>query len=121
MNVAYCDVIQHLPCYDWVVKEAKRYGSKWTKCWAQEQALKIIASFLPNLLAEHAHIIDTTLYLQWEDFLEQFIHMGGLIEAIPPSDSTTPIAVDILIEPTGQVKVLCTMDQVLYADTPPSL
>lgn len=103
---------QYLPCYDWVVKEANRYGSKWTKRWAQEKAITTITSYLAGILAEHAQAADTALYPQWEDFLRDFLQMGGIIEAVPPSDSITPIAVDILIEPTGQVKVLCTLDQV---------
>lgn len=91
------------------MKEAKRYGSKWTKPWAQEQAITTIASYLPTLLTEHAHVADTP---QWEAFLVTFLQMGGIIEGVPPSDSITPVAVDILIEPTGQVKVLCSLDQV---------
>lgn len=110
--LAYCDVIQYLPCYEWVVKEAKRYGPKWSKCWAQETALKKIASCLSEILSEHAYVVDTTLYPQWMDFLKHFLQVGGLIEAAPPSDSVTPLAVDLLIEPTGRVEVLCTHDQV---------
>lgn len=109
---AYCDVTQYLPCYNWVLKEAKRYGSKWSKYWAQEKALKTITSYLPDILAGHTQIVDTLLYLQWEDFLQHFLQVGGLIEGVPPSDSITPISVDILINPTGQVKVLCSLDQV---------
>lgn len=105
-------MIQHLPCYEWVVKEAKRYGSKWKKYWAQEQALKKISSYLPDLLTKHACVVDIALYPRWRDFLEQFLQLGGLIEGAPPSDSVTPIAVDLLIEPTGDVKLLCTLDQV---------
>lgn len=103
---------QYLPCYDWVVKEANRYGSKWTKCWAQEPAITAITSYVADILAEHAQTADTALYPKWKDFLKDFLQLGGIIEGVPPSESITPIAVDILIEPTGQVKVLCTLDQV---------
>lgn len=103
---------QHLPCYDWVVKEASRYNSQWTKCWAQEQAITTITSYLPDTLTKHAVVADTVLYPQWKDFLTDFLQRGGLIEGIPPSDSITPVAVDVLIDPTGQTKVLCTQDQV---------
>jgi hypothetical protein len=114
---AYCDVAQHLPCYDWVVKEANRYGSKWSKRWAQEQAITTITSYLSDILAEHAHAADTALYPQWEDYLRDFLHMGGIIEAVPPSESITPLAVDIFIDPTGQIKVYCTLDQVSHLYT----
>ena len=106
-------MIEHLPCYAWVVKEAKRYGSKWTKCWAQEQALKKISSHLPDILSEHTEISDATLYPTWGKFLEAFLEAGGLIEASPPSDSLTPLAVDISIQPTDQVTLHCTLDQIL--------
>ena len=110
---AYCDIIKYLPCYEWVVKEAERYGSKWTKVWAQEKAVKMICSYLPEILSEHVHVVDTELYPEWEHYLKQFLRVGGVIEGTPPSESVTPLAVDLLIEPTGAVKVLCTLDQVL--------
>ncbi len=105
-------MIEHLPCYTWVGKEAKRYGSKWTKCWAQEQALRKIISYLPDILNEHAKAVETTLYPTWEDFLNAFLQAGGLIEASPPSDSLTSIAVDISIDPTQQLTLECTLDQI---------
>lgn len=84
----------------------------WTKCWAQEAAVTKICSYLPEILSKHVCIADTTLYPDWPHFLKQFLRVGGLIEGTPPSDSVTPLAVDLLIEPTGQFKVLCTLDQV---------
>ena len=106
-------MIEHLPCYAWVVKEAKRYGSKWTKCWAQEQALNKISSYLPNILNEHAEVVETSLHPTWDHFLNTFLQAGGVIEAAPPSDSVTAIAVDIFIDPTQEVTLHCTLDQIL--------
>ena len=34
-GIAYCDVTDHLKCFRWAQKEAKRYGDKWNKKWAQ--------------------------------------------------------------------------------------
>lgn len=115
--VAYCDVVQYLPCYEWLLREVKRYGPKWKKCWAQEPALKKIISLVPNILIGHVQIVDTTLYPGWQDYLKCFLQVGGLIEGVPPSDSITPVAVDIMIEPSGQIKIHCTLDQVRKTDS----
>ncbi len=37
---------------------------------------------------------------------------GGSVEASPPSDSITAVTVDILLEPTGEHKLLSTWDQI---------
>jgi hypothetical protein len=35
LGIAYCDVVGHLPCYKNVLKEAARFGDKWSNKWAQ--------------------------------------------------------------------------------------
>lgn len=35
LGIAYCDVVAHLPCYKNVLKEAARFGDKWSNRWAQ--------------------------------------------------------------------------------------
>ena len=112
-SAAYCDVVAHLPCYGVVVKEAQRYGAKWGNMWAQEYAIKLISSELAEVLTAHARTVCLQLYPTWTDFLPSFIKEGGIIEGTPPSDSMTPVTVDLLIEPTGSVRVLSTLDQVL--------
>ncbi len=34
-GIASVDVAKNLSCYTWALKEATRYGSKWSKKWAQ--------------------------------------------------------------------------------------
>ena len=35
LGIAYCDVVTYLPCYKNVLKEAGRFGDKWSHRWAQ--------------------------------------------------------------------------------------
>lgn len=35
LGIAYCDVVAYLPCYKNVLKEAARFGDKWSNRWAQ--------------------------------------------------------------------------------------
>ena len=112
LSPAYCDVVQHLGCYAWLLKEVERYGEKWTKKWAQEYARKRVLSELPSILSCHAHPLDSTLFPSWDEFLAKFVSEGGLIEGTPPSESVTSLSVDLFIEPTGCVSIMSMRDQV---------
>ncbi|KAK7478399.1 hypothetical protein BaRGS_00030324 [Batillaria attramentaria] len=115
-GIAYCNITDHLKCFKWAQKEAFRYGDKWSKKWAQEAAYIKIHAEIPDILEQHAVPCDTEVYPTWSEFLSHFLAQGGVIEACPPEESTTALTVDMLIEPSGQLEILCNGDQ-LHAES----
>ncbi|CAL1540597.1 unnamed protein product [Lymnaea stagnalis] len=116
-GIAYCDVVQHLRCYKWALKEEQRYGEKWSKKWAQEAAYIKIHAEIPDILTSYAQPFNTKAYSTWEQFLRAFLSQGGIIEACPPSENITTLTADLLIEPSGVVNVLTCGDQI-HAEGP---
>jgi hypothetical protein len=112
-GIAFCDITDHLQCYNWALKESQRYGEKWNKKWAQEQALHRIAAELPKILEDHTVIVNKRVYPDWTSFFQVF-KQGGVIEAAPPCQTShvTSVTVNMMIDPTGEIKLVSTGDQI---------
>lgn len=115
-GTAYCDVLDHLICSDWLQKEAARYGNTWRQPWAQEAAISRVRHELPDILQVHAKTVVHSAYLSWNKFRDVFLGHGGTLEAYPPSDSVTNVTADVFISPVGEIRILLAGDQ-LHADS----
>ncbi|CAF3362603.1 unnamed protein product [Rotaria socialis] len=116
LGIAYCDVVTHLPCYKNVLKEAARFGDKWSNRWAQEHSYAKILSELPDILEQHTVCVNKTQFSNWQAYSKVFLTQGGIIEAYPPSDSVTSITICLSIEPDGHHTVICCGDH-LHAES----
>jgi hypothetical protein len=72
---------------------------------------------LVRVLPRKIELAHTDLFPTWADFLDTFTRVGGVIEAVPASGSPLESpAVNLLIEPTGEVSIHSTHDHIFTAD-----
>ena len=72
----------------------------------QEPAFHKILEEIPYIIEKFTEPINKEIYPTWEFFSHAFMEKGGVVEAYPPSDNTTAISVDVLIEPTGDIQII---------------
>ncbi|XP_041965488.1 IQ motif-containing protein H [Alosa sapidissima] len=110
-GTASCDVC-HLGSLEWAQQQRARHKPQhWDTEWAKEEVLNKFLEEVPQLLARHARPTNTRVFPTWAQFLDHFLRYGGVVEAYPPSESVTCLTVDLLVQPAGEVCVLCCGDQ----------
>ncbi|XP_065195101.1 IQ domain-containing protein H-like [Sycon ciliatum] len=114
-GIAYLDLPGNLPSYAWLVQEARRFGDKWSRPWAQEQALNRLDMEVSDLLSLHLKPVSQAIYPDFNSFIAALSVRGGVIEATPTSSTVTTVTADMLLTPTGLVEIHCTTDQILSA------
>ena len=102
----WCSTRPRLPACNWcegLVSLGPRLSSSVCRLQYEEKLDESLGPRLDQGFITISVLLDRFLLLSYA---------GGVIEGCPPSESVTPLAVDLLIEPTGAISVLSMADQV---------
>ena len=102
---------RQLQCHQALTRERERSMSLWMDPNKQQAAVNKVVEELVRVLPRKIQIGHKELFPTWEAFLETFMRVGGVIEAMPTGQVVSP-SVNLLIEPHGEVTVHSTHDQV---------
>lgn len=74
-----------------------------------EQVIDILTRYLPK----KAVIPMKSLYHSWEEYLQAFCRVGGVIEAVPTclSNQMASPSIAFIVEPDGGVQLLGSVDR----------
>eukprot|EP00742_Colponemidia_sp_Colp-10_P007009 GILJ01007522.1.p1 GENE.GILJ01007522.1~~GILJ01007522.1.p1 ORF type:complete len:1129 (-),score=134.43 GILJ01007522.1:199-3585(-) len=91
-------------------REALVHPEVWFEPAIQDVIREKLLEALVKALPKRVNICMPRLYPSWNEFLTEFTRVGGVIEAVPAHILGSPTA-SILVEPSGDIKLLSTADQ----------
>ena len=83
----------------------------WSRADIQELARERIMTGLSTALRRNVILSSPEVFHNWETYMECYSEVGGVIEATPAEVMGHP-CVDLLIEPTGNIRILATHEQI---------
>mmetsp|Transcript_3280 Transcript_3280/g.8250 ORF Transcript_3280/g.8250 Transcript_3280/m.8250 type:complete len:443 (+) Transcript_3280:157-1485(+) len=100
-----------LQCHQALVRERERSMSLWLDPNKQQAAVNKVVEELVRAVPRRVEIGHKELFPSWEAYLETFVRVGGVIEAVPAGAVSSP-SVNLVIDPSGEVQIQSTHDQI---------
>ena len=78
-----------------------------------EAIIEKLLEVLKKVLAKKVKIATTSLFKNWEEYIEHFCRIGGVIEAAPmcPPNSLASPSISFFIEPDGNIELIGSFDK----------
>lgn len=79
-----------------------------------EAIQKKLEEVLMKIVPKKAKIAQPSLYRSWDQYIQRFCKVGGVIEATPPCPPTqlSMPSVSFFIEPSGETRLIGTFDRI---------